>query len=159
MGSDPIDGPHRRFGFFIRNRHVRPNAVVRGVFWRNDARDALMAEALGKTEDAAAFRADAEKTFAALAPLNVINRFFFGVTPLEPGFAKASVKPQPGGLRHLVGTVPTPRGAVKLELTDEGGSWRVALSTPVPVEFTLGDENRSLPTSSHGFSLAKEKLK
>jgi len=34
----------RLLGFFIRNRHVRPNAVVRGVFWRNDARDALVAD-------------------------------------------------------------------------------------------------------------------
>ena len=54
------------------------------------------------------------------APLNMISRRVLGVTPLKPGFAEIAVRPQPGPLKRLSGTVPTVRGPVRLEMAREG---------------------------------------
>ena len=83
------------------------------------------------------------------APLNVISRFVLGVTPLEPGFARVRVAPQPGGLTRLSGTVPTPRGALRLSLQQTNNVWRVSLDTPVPVTFVFGGTTRSFPPGVH----------
>ena len=58
-------------------------------------------------------------------PLNIISRYVLGVTPLEPGFAKISVKPQVGGLRQVKGTVPTAKGPVTVEV--DGDRLRVVV--------------------------------
>lgn len=62
------------------------------------------------------------------APLNVISRFVLGVTPLEPGFAKISVVPQPGGLRRVRGRVPTAHGIVSVDIDGD----RLTVETPAP---------------------------
>jgi hypothetical protein len=49
------------------------------------------------------------------APANIIPRYVLGVRPLEPGFAKILIAPQPGPLKHAQGVVPTPRGPVKVK--------------------------------------------
>ena len=46
-------------------------------------------------------------------PLNIITRYVLGVRPTSPGFATYEVKPLPGPL-NVSGTVPTPRGPVKV---------------------------------------------
>jgi len=48
------------------------------------------------------------------APANILPRFLLGVTPLTPGFGKAQIRPQPGSLTHVEGTVPTIRGSIHL---------------------------------------------
>jgi len=62
------------------------------------------------------------------APINVIARCLLGVTPLEPGFARVSVRPRLGGLSRLSGRVPTAKGVV--EVKAEGD--RLEVVTPVP---------------------------
>lgn len=69
------------------------------------------------------------------APLNMISRRVLGVTPREPGFAEIAIRPQPGPLKRLSGTVPTVRGSVRLEMAREGNRWRVSLETPAPTTF------------------------
>lgn len=86
------------------------------------------------------------------APLNVINRFVLGVTPLEPGCRKLSVRPRPGNLKRLAGRVPTPRGTLKLTLSAEAGAWQVVLETPVPVRFALAGCERECPSGRTEFS-------
>ena len=80
------------------------------------------------------------------APLNVISRFVLGVTPLEPGFARVRVAPQLGGLTRLSGTVPTPRGALRLSMRRTKDGWRISLDTPVPAVFVFGGTTRALPS-------------
>ncbi|HVY25672.1 MAG TPA: alpha-L-rhamnosidase C-terminal domain-containing protein [Polyangiaceae bacterium] len=48
------------------------------------------------------------------APANILPRFLLGVAPLTPGFGKAQIRPQPGSLSHVEGTVPTIRGSIQL---------------------------------------------
>ena len=48
------------------------------------------------------------------APANVIVRKLMGVEPIEPGFSKIRIKPQPGSLQSASLTVPTIKGAVSV---------------------------------------------
>ena len=74
-------------------------------------------------------------------PLNLIARFVLGVTPLEPGFAKVSVKPQVGSLKEVRGTVPTPRGPVRVEVKDG----RLTVDVPTPARVTWRGQTREVP--------------
>ena len=67
-------------------------------------------------------------------PANVL-----GVQPLEPGFAKVLVRPQPGGLSWAAGTVPTPRGTVSVSWQRSEERFRVEVKAPtrVPVRLEL----------------------
>ena len=80
-------------------------------------------------------------------PLNIISRYVLGVTPLEPGFAKISVKPQVGGLRQVKGTVPTAKGPVTVEISDD----RLTVSTPVPARIEWNGRTRDVPAGRHEF--------
>lgn len=53
------------------------------------------------------------------APANIISRFVLGVRPIEPGYSKILVAPQPGSLKWVRGKVPTMRGPVSV-------SWQTA---------------------------------
>jgi len=55
------------------------------------------------------------------APANIIPRFLMGVRPLEPGFGRLLVQPQPGPLRHADLRLPTIRGAVEVAFSQEPG--------------------------------------
>ncbi|KAK6362737.1 hypothetical protein TWF730_000193 [Orbilia blumenaviensis] len=46
------------------------------------------------------------------APANIISRYLLGVRPLEAGFKKILIAPQPGSLEQAYGTVPTVMGPV-----------------------------------------------
>lgn len=73
-------------------------------------------------------------------PLNIISRYVLGVTPLEPGFAKALIRPRPGGLARVKGTVPTVRGGIEVEI--DGGTLRV--NTPVPARIVWNGTAREV---------------
>jgi hypothetical protein len=49
------------------------------------------------------------------APANILPRFALGVSPLTAGFGVAQIRPQPGPLTQVEGTVPTIRGPIKVE--------------------------------------------
>ncbi len=55
------------------------------------------------------------------APANVIVRKLMGVEPLEPGFGRIRIKPQPGWLDSASLTVPTIRGDVSVAFRQEQG--------------------------------------
>lgn len=46
------------------------------------------------------------------APANVIPRLLMGVEPIEPGFRRLRIHPQPGGLQQAALSLPTIRGTV-----------------------------------------------
>ena len=81
------------------------------------------------------------------APLNLISRFVLGVTPLEPGYARISVRPQPGGLAAVEGTVPTPVGAVTVKI--DKGQLRVLV--PVAATVVWGGKVHEVPAGRHEF--------
>jgi hypothetical protein len=74
------------------------------------------------------------------APGDVLPRLLLGVLPGSPGFASAAVRPQPGDLGSVSGTVPTLRGPITVayEQTTNGAAgaeWAVltaSLSLALP---------------------------
>lgn len=65
------------------------------------------------------------------APANIIPRKLMGIEPLEPGFRKIRIKPQPGSLRHAEIKHPTIRGDVQVVFdNDPGRSFRLKVTIP-----------------------------
>ncbi|MBO7653552.1 MAG: hypothetical protein J6U40_01405, partial [Kiritimatiellae bacterium] len=87
------------------------------------------------------------------APLNMISRWVLGVTPLKPGFAEIAVRPHPGPMKRLSGTVPTIRGGVKLEMERQADGWRVSLETPAPTAFEFAGHRQRLDAGRHTMSI------
>ncbi|MBO4633090.1 MAG: hypothetical protein J5858_14320 [Lentisphaeria bacterium] len=54
------------------------------------------------------------------APANIIVRYLAGIRPLEPGFRKFMIDPQPGALASFAVKTPTPHGPVLLEKSTAG---------------------------------------
>ena len=81
------------------------------------------------------------------APINVISRFVLGVTPMEPGFEKIRVRPQPGSLGRVEGTVPTAKGPVKIHLEDGV----LTLDVPVPTRVEWKGKVHDVTAGHHRF--------
>ncbi|MBC2603215.1 family 78 glycoside hydrolase catalytic domain [Puniceicoccus vermicola] len=72
------------------------------------------------------------------APANIIPRFLVGARPLQPGFRKALIAPQPGRLRQIRSTVPTIRGPIRIELSASASKdWTLRIDSPVPSQLDL----------------------
>lgn len=67
------------------------------------------------------------------APGNIIPFRLMGVEPLEPGFARVRIHPQPGSLRRADLTVPTCRGPIRVRIRDG----RVRVRVPRGVQYEL----------------------
>ncbi len=65
------------------------------------------------------------------APANLIPRKLMGIEPLEPGFRKIRIKPQPGSLESAEIKHPTIRGDVNLSfINSPGKSFRLEVEIP-----------------------------
>jgi hypothetical protein len=62
--------------------------------------------------------------------------YTLGVTPAEPGYAKARIAPRLGRLGWARGSVPTPHGLISVEASAEG----VRIDSPVPIMVDLRDQ-------------------
>jgi len=77
------------------------------------------------------------------APANIIPRYMLGVRPLEAGFGKVLIQPQPGTLRWLSGTVPTPHGSIRISIDNvPEGPMEVKLEIPPGVTARVGLRGR-----------------
>jgi hypothetical protein len=80
-------------------------------------------------------------------PLNIISRYILGVTPLEPGFARISVRPALGGLARVKGTVPTAKGPVEIDAT----AAKLRISVPAPARVVWNGKTVDVPPGEHVF--------
>lgn len=64
------------------------------------------------------------------APANIIPGYMWGISPAEPGFAKAVIRPQQGSLKNSSISVPTIRGTIKAEFSDNGKTKEYVISIP-----------------------------
>jgi len=72
------------------------------------------------------------------APANIIARYLMGVRPLAPGFARAIVQPQPGGLERASAVVPTIRGPIEASFEAAPGKpFRLSVAIPANMTATL----------------------
>lgn len=67
----------------------------------------------------------------ATAPANVIPRGMFGVVPLEPGFDRFQIKPQPATLDWGTLTVPSIKGSISVAFKRDNE--RVEMTVQIPV--------------------------
>lgn len=65
------------------------------------------------------------------APANIIPRKLMGIEPLEPGFKKIRIKPQPSSLKHAEIKCPTIRGAIYVSFQNEPNElYHLEVTTP-----------------------------
>jgi alpha-L-rhamnosidase len=64
------------------------------------------------------------------APANNIARGLFGIRPLEPGFARFQVKPQPGGLRWARIEIPTIKGGIGVAFIHRADTVELTVRVP-----------------------------
>ena len=72
------------------------------------------------------------------APANIIPRYVLGVRPLEPGYSKVLIAPQPGPLTEIRGIVPTIRGPIRVEaVRGADGKWQLDYELPPSVRVEI----------------------
>lgn len=74
---------------------------------------------------------------AGAAPGNAIPFGLMGITPLDPGFSRVAIRPQPGNLEWAEITVPTIRGSISVSLRD--GLMTVSIPANMTAEIYLPD--------------------
>ena len=75
-------------------------------------------------------------------PANILARFVLGVQPLEPGYAKMQIAPQPGALAWVRGKVPTALGPVTVKV-ENGAAFRLELDLPAKARTTVALPQRA----------------
>ncbi len=50
------------------------------------------------------------------SPVYILGKYFLGVKPTKPGYEEYEVRPVPGGLKWMQGSVPTPFGEVRVKV-------------------------------------------
>lgn len=97
-----------------------------GTFWEKMLAD-------GSVEDSPT--ATAKPGFISLAhgwattPTAALSEYVLGVEPVEPGFARWTVRPEPGGLRWAQGQVPTPHGPIRVQWR-QGTGFTIRVDVP-----------------------------
>ncbi len=69
------------------------------------------------------------------APANIIVRRTMGIEPLEPGFRKVRIRPQPGDLQEAHVVAPTLRGPVAVDY-EERSAGEARMSVTIPANVT-----------------------
>jgi hypothetical protein len=84
------------------------------------------------------------------APANIIPGFLWGITPSEPGFAKAAIKPQLGNLKYSKITIPTIRGSIVAEFRLKGIAKEYFITIPANMkcDFILPGTSKVIPLMS-----------
>jgi hypothetical protein len=71
------------------------------------------------------------------APGNIIPRKLMGIEPLEPGFKRFSIHPQPGSLSNIEIVRPTIMGSVRCTLEARPDLWSMEIDVPGNTEAEL----------------------
>lgn len=69
------------------------------------------------------------------SPLYVLSQQLLGVVPVEPGWARIQISPNPGKLDFARGVVPSPMGPVRVEW-EKSGDDQLAVRVDVPEGMT-----------------------
>jgi hypothetical protein len=76
------------------------------------------------------------------APTFFLTQYILGVRPLEPGYAKILIAPQPGALAWAQGKVPTPAGVVDCYWRNGRDRFELSLAAPRPTRIELPRRGR-----------------
>jgi len=53
------------------------------------------------------------------SPIYLLGKYYLGIQPVKAGYSEFSIKPNLGGLKWMEGTVPTPKGEIKLYMNEK----------------------------------------
>lgn len=70
--------------------------------------------------------------------LTVLSQYLCGIAPLEPGYAKIAIVPQPGSVTHATAVVASVKGAIKSAFAYLPGRFRLEVETPSGVPTVVG---------------------
>jgi alpha-L-rhamnosidase len=71
------------------------------------------------------------------APANILPRFIVGVRPIEPGWSKILIQPQPSSLTKITSKIPSRRGPVEIRWEKKNNTWNIALPDGVSAQLDL----------------------
>jgi len=71
------------------------------------------------------------------APTWFLSRYQLGVEPLEPGFARAAVRPVPVDLAWCTGAFPTPLGSIGVSWKKQRDAFRITVQPPEQIEVQI----------------------
>jgi hypothetical protein len=73
------------------------------------------------------------------APANIISRYVAGIRPLEPGFAKVLIHPQPADLKQFQILTPTIRGSVSIlmDMQSDHCEFRITIPANMTARYVL----------------------
>ena len=57
-----------------------------------------------------------------------------GIRPLEPGFARVEIAPELGGLKYAKGSIPTPKGVLRVSARKTDGGVKTEIEAPEGIE-------------------------
>jgi hypothetical protein len=81
--------------------------------------------------------------------------YTLGVSPVEPGFARAKIAPRLGRLKWAKGRVPTPYGPISLAVSDRA----IEIDSPIPFELHVDEEPRqTFPAGGHSLEFSPPDL-
>ena len=88
-------------------------------------------------------------------PLYHLQTGIAGIRPAASGFSAVRIKPQPGGLKNVSATSPTPKGDVSVDFIFENNGVRGIVTLPqgLPGEFVWKDKVISLFTGVNRIEL------
>ena len=93
------------------------------------------------------------------APANLLPRFVLGAQPAAPGWDTATIRPCTSGLRFARGKVPTPRGPIEVDWTNDS-TFQLSLTLPegmsAGIELPAADGTREVQVN--GKAVAAKKL-
>jgi hypothetical protein len=82
------------------------------------------------------------------APANLLPRYILGVKPLQPGWSRALIRPNPGTLKSAEGKIPTPRGPILVSWKNDGA---FKLSLTLPANMSAEVQLPALPNATGVF--------
>ena len=85
-------------------------------------------------------------------PGNIIARYLMGVRPMEPGFGKVLIAPEPATLKHAAAQIPTIRGPIGVSFKNEPGR-PLNLEVDLPVGVTARVRLPALAASASRITL------
>jgi hypothetical protein len=84
-----------------------------------------------------------------------IFRTVLGIDSAAPGFSRVTVRPNLGKLKGVRGSVPHPKGEVRVDYAPAGSGWQVKIALPagVPGDFEWKGVRRTLTTGANEFKV------
>ena len=53
------------------------------------------------------------------SPIYLLGKYYLGIQPVEAGYSEFAIAPNLGGMKWMEGTVPTPKGEIKLYMNEK----------------------------------------